>query len=248
MTHHVILGAGPAGVIAAETIRKHAPNDRITLVGDEAEPPYSRMAIPYLLIGNIDERGTYLRKNAQHFQQLGVEQVHARAHQVDVNARSVQLSNGSSLNFDKLLIATGSTPFIPPVPGKELDGVFTYRTLEDLELIREQAKHSKRGIVVGGAFQGVPLPVAVMADFARAEMCMAFDAAGGINAQNGVIAGQGLEVVMTLGTGLGCAIFDGSRLAPVSTSETWQAHFTARGRPRRCRECECRDSAGQQPK
>jgi NADPH-dependent 2,4-dienoyl-CoA reductase/sulfur reductase-like enzyme len=46
--HHVILGAGPAGVIAAETLRKHAPNDRITLVGDEREPPYSRMAIPYL--------------------------------------------------------------------------------------------------------------------------------------------------------------------------------------------------------
>ena len=50
---HVILGAGPAGVIAAETIRKHAPLDAITLVGDEREPPYSRMAIPYLLIGNI---------------------------------------------------------------------------------------------------------------------------------------------------------------------------------------------------
>ena len=59
MTHrgHVILGAGPAGVIAAETIRKHAPQDTITLVGDEAEPPYSRMAIPYLLMGNIDEAG-----------------------------------------------------------------------------------------------------------------------------------------------------------------------------------------------
>ena len=53
---HVILGAGPAGVIAAETIRKHAPNDEIVIVGDEPEPPYSRMAIPYLLMGN-DRRG-----------------------------------------------------------------------------------------------------------------------------------------------------------------------------------------------
>ncbi len=56
--HHVILGAGPAGVIAAETIRKHKPGDEITIVGDEPEPPYSRMAIPYLLMGNIDESGT----------------------------------------------------------------------------------------------------------------------------------------------------------------------------------------------
>ena len=54
---HVILGAGPAGVIAAETLRKHAPADAIMIVGDEPEAPYSRMAIPYLLMGNIDEIG-----------------------------------------------------------------------------------------------------------------------------------------------------------------------------------------------
>ena len=59
--HHVILGAGPAGVIAAETIRKHAPHDRITVIGDENEAPYSRMAIPYLLIGKVGEDGTHLR-------------------------------------------------------------------------------------------------------------------------------------------------------------------------------------------
>jgi NADPH-dependent 2,4-dienoyl-CoA reductase/sulfur reductase-like enzyme len=58
---HVILGAGPAGVIAAETIRKHAPHDEITLVGDEPEAPYSRMAIPYLLMGHVGEDGTHLR-------------------------------------------------------------------------------------------------------------------------------------------------------------------------------------------
>ena len=77
MTHHVILGAGPAGVIAAETIRKHAPRDTITLIGDEREPPYSRMAIPYLLMGNVDERGTYLRKSPTHFADLKINVVQA---------------------------------------------------------------------------------------------------------------------------------------------------------------------------
>ncbi len=67
MARHVIIGNGPAGVIAAETIRKHAPQDDIILIGDEPEPPYSRMAIPYLLMGNIQEPGTYLRKDADHF-------------------------------------------------------------------------------------------------------------------------------------------------------------------------------------
>ena len=108
--HHLILGAGPAGVIAAETIRKHAPHDDITVVGDEAEPPYSRMAIPYLLIGNVGESGTHLRHGASHFADQRIELVHARAKSVDVKAKNVALDNGQSLSFDKLLIATGSTP------------------------------------------------------------------------------------------------------------------------------------------
>ena len=81
MAHHVILGAGPAGVIAAETLRKQAPADRITLVGDEPEPPYSRMAIPYLLMGNIQEEGTWLRKTATHWADRRIE----RARLVDAD-------------------------------------------------------------------------------------------------------------------------------------------------------------------
>ena len=110
MTHHVILGAGPAGVIAAETIRKHAPADNITLVGDEQEPPYSRMAIPYLLMGNVGETGTYLRKSLTHYSDLRIKQVHGRVSVVDAMARTVTLDNGSTLTFDRLLIATGSHP------------------------------------------------------------------------------------------------------------------------------------------
>ena len=70
---HVILGNGPAGVIAAETIRKQRAEDDIVLVGDEPEPPYSRMAIPYLLMGNIGEEGTYLRKDKDHFARQRIE-------------------------------------------------------------------------------------------------------------------------------------------------------------------------------
>ena len=154
MTHHVILGAGPAGVIAAETIRKHAPNDRITLVGDEAEPPYSRMAIPYLLIGNIDERGTYLRKNDQHYEQLCVEQVHARAESIDSKAKTIQLDNGQTLKFDKLLIATGSRPVRPPIPGMDSPQVHPCWTLEDARAIMALAKPGARVVQMGAGFIG----------------------------------------------------------------------------------------------
>ena len=79
----VILGNGPAGVIAAETIRKHAPRDEIILVGDEPEPPYSRMAIPYLLAGGIGEDGTYLRKGRDHFAARKITLRTGRAKSVD---------------------------------------------------------------------------------------------------------------------------------------------------------------------
>jgi NAD(P)H-nitrite reductase large subunit len=152
--HHVILGAGPAGVIAAETIRKHAPADTITLVGDEAEPPYSRMAIPYLLIGNVKETGTYLRKSLTHYTDLRIDQVPGRATKVDTAARTVTLDNGKTLAFDKLLIATGSHPVRPPIPGMDSPGVHPCWTLEDARAIMALAKPGARVLQMGAGFIG----------------------------------------------------------------------------------------------
>ena len=152
--HHVILGAGPAGVIAAETIRKHAPADTITLVGDEAEPPYSRMAIPYLLIGNVKEAGTYLRKSLTHFADLRIDQVSGRVTAVDAKARTVTLDNGGQLSFDRLLIATGSHPVRPPIPGMDLPGVHPCWTLEDARAIMALARPGARVLQMGAGFIG----------------------------------------------------------------------------------------------
>ena len=154
MTHHVILGAGPAGVIAAETLRKHAPADTITLVGDEPDAPYSRMAIPYLLIGNIEEQGTYLRKSATHFDDLRITQVKAKVTRVDAAGKTVQLDNGQSMAFDKLLIATGSHPVRPPIAGMDLPGVHPCWTLEDARAIQALAKPGARVLQMGAGFIG----------------------------------------------------------------------------------------------
>ncbi len=154
MTHHLILGAGPAGVIAAETIRKLAPQDRITIVGDEPEPSYSRMAIPYLLIGNVDERGTYLRKSPTHFSDLSIGIVQAKVTAVNAAAKTVALDNGQSLAFDTLLIATGSHPIRPPIPGIDSEGVHTCWTLEDARKIAALATKGARVLQLGAGFIG----------------------------------------------------------------------------------------------
>ena len=154
MSHHVILGAGPAGIIAAETLRKHCPQDRITVVGDEREAPYSRMAIPYLLIGKVGEKGTWLRKGDTHFADLHIDIVQARATKVDAKARQVVLDNGQTLAFDKLLIATGSHPVRPPIPGLDLPGVHTCWTLEDARAIAALAKPGAKVLQMGAGFIG----------------------------------------------------------------------------------------------
>ena len=154
MTHHVILGAGPAGVIAAETIRKHAPGDAITLIGEEHEPPYSRMAIPYLLIGHVNEQGTHLRKSPTHFADLKVKVLQAHASRVQVATKTIVLDSGESIPFDTLLIATGSRPAQPPIPGIDSPGVHTCWTLDDARAIMALAKPGARVLQLGAGFIG----------------------------------------------------------------------------------------------
>jgi len=151
---HVILGNGPAGVIAAESIRKHAPKDDVLLVGSEPVPPYSRMAIPYLLTGKIDEAGTYLRKEPGHFDRLGIQLKTGRATSVNSQARSVSLDDGTSPSFDRLLVATGSIPVRPPIPGIDLPGVHPCWTLEDARKIMALAKPGARVLQMGAGFIG----------------------------------------------------------------------------------------------
>ena len=151
---HVILGAGPAGVIAAETLRKHAPHDEITLIGDEPEAPYSRMAIPYLLIGKVGEQGTHLRHTPGHFESLRITVRQGRAQAVDAEKRSVLLESGEALPFDKLLIATGSSPATPPIPGIDGPGVHPCWTLVDARAIMALAQPGARVLQMGAGFIG----------------------------------------------------------------------------------------------
>ena len=153
---HVIVGNGPAGVIAAETIRGRAPLDEIVLIGSENAPPYSRMAIPYLLIGNINEQGTYLRKEPNHFENLKIEQVHGQVISIDPDAKKLFLAGqeGKPISLDKLLIATGSVPIQPPIPGIDLPGVHPCWTLEDARVIAQFAKPGARVLQMGAGFIG----------------------------------------------------------------------------------------------
>jgi NADPH-dependent 2,4-dienoyl-CoA reductase/sulfur reductase-like enzyme len=151
---HIILGNGPAGVVAAETLRRAAPGDDILLFGNEDAPPYSRMAIPYLLEGNIDERGTYLRKADDHFAKLRIRQRRGRAVAVDTGKRTILFDDGHFEPYDRLLVATGSHPVRPPIPGIDLPQVQTCWTLDDARAIAALAKPGSRVLQLGAGFIG----------------------------------------------------------------------------------------------
>lgn len=151
---HVIVGPGAAGVVAAEFIRKHDVSSTVTLVGEEPEPPYSRMALPYYLAGEIGEEGTYVRKNADHYAALDIGLRRGRVHKVDTSGAAIQLEDGAHLAYDRLLICTGSRPVKLPIPGIELPGVVNCWTLEDARKILEVCHPGKALVLIGAGFIG----------------------------------------------------------------------------------------------
>jgi len=200
---HVIIGAGPAGVVAAEHLRKYDPQGTVTLIGDEPEPPYSRMAIPYLLVDRIGEQGTYLRKHPSHFEGMGIELRRDRVAAVDTGAKSLKLDGGDRLPYDKLLIATGASPLVPRIPGIDREGVHACWTLEDARKIATRARKGSSVVLIGAGFigciilealaeRGVKLTVVELED--RMVPRMLNDTAGGLLRQWCERRGVGVRV------------------------------------------------------
>ena len=154
MTKYVVIGAGPAGIIAAETLRKLDANSYITVLSDEPEPPYSRMAIPYFLSNNIKESGTYLRKIPKHFEDSNIEIVRDRVNVVNDKQNTLSLQSSSDLSYDKLLIATGSHAVTPSIPGIDAPYVHNCWTLEDARNIINLANENANVVLVGAGFIG----------------------------------------------------------------------------------------------
>ena len=152
--HYIIIGAGPAGIVAAETIRKTDSTADISLIGAEQEPPYSRMAIPYYLVGNIEESGSYLRTQQDHYTALEISVFQDHVDKIDPSLQQLTLSSGKILDYDKLLIATGSSPIQPPIPGIDLACVQSCWTLQDARNIINLAQPGSNVVLIGAGFIG----------------------------------------------------------------------------------------------
>ena len=151
---HVIIGAGAAGMTAAEVLRKFDPKASITVLDGEGEGPYARMAIPYLLSNQIGEDGTRLRRDPDHYRKLGIDIEKARATALDSAGSTVRLADGRALPYDRLLIATGSVPSREKIEGADLPGVHHCWTLADARAIIAALRPGARVVQMGAGFVG----------------------------------------------------------------------------------------------
>jgi len=152
----VIVGNGMVGQkLVDELVRDGAHRQwRITVIGDEAVPAYDRVALSTWFDGaSADELSLC---DIERMQAAGVVYLLGeRVEQIDLDGRAITTDHGQLINYNHLVLATGSRPFVPPIAGNEAAGCFVYRTLEDLEQIRGWSDGKKRGVVVGGGLLGL---------------------------------------------------------------------------------------------
>lgn len=151
---HLIIGSGPAGVTAAETLRQHAPNDEIVLLGAEPGPPYARTALPYLLAGEIPESGTYLREAEDHFSSLRIDYKTGRVRRIDSTARRASTEDGRTFEYDRLLIASGASPIMPLINNIHAADVHACWSLHDVRQIMQRVAPRTRVVLIGAGFTG----------------------------------------------------------------------------------------------
>ena len=146
-TTHLIIGAGPAGMAATDTIREFGDDSPITLVC--GEKPYSRMVLPYLMDGTIPEENVFTADDSYLARQK-VDGLFGRwVTEIERSGRAV-LDDGSAIEFEQALIATGSSAMRPPIPGADGDSIFNLWTLDDAKNVI--ALEGSEVAVIGAGF------------------------------------------------------------------------------------------------
>jgi len=152
----VIVGLGAAGATAARTIAAAGRrNVQVEVYGAEPHLYYARPKLPDYLAGEASLDELYFYPRAWYEERAIAVHTSARVGRVDAAEHRIFLSEGTQIPYDRLLIAAGASSFVPPIPGAELPGVFTLRTIEDVERMRAHARECKRAAAIGGGLLGL---------------------------------------------------------------------------------------------
>lgn len=152
----VIVGGGQAAAQACEVLRKRGHTGRITLIADEALLPYQRPPLSKKYLAGTLDRDRLPFRHAAHYAEHAIDvRLGFAAVAIDRERRRVEIADGSSVEYDALLLATGSRPRHLPLPGAELAGVHYLRNVADVDRLRGELAPGRRGVIVGGGYIGL---------------------------------------------------------------------------------------------
>ena len=154
--HLVVIGNGMAGMRTVEHLLRLAPERyAITVIGREPRGNYNRILLSPVLAGEKSFADTLLHDRPWYAEQGIALIAGASVTAIDRERRCVQTDQGHLIGYDRLLLATGSEPFMPPLPGIELPGVLGFRDLDDVEAMLEAARRHRHAVVIGGGILGL---------------------------------------------------------------------------------------------
>ncbi len=155
MKKYLIIGNGAAGTTAAENIRLHDTTGEITIVTDEDLPFYYRVRLPDYLGDVVAESQLIAKKEAWYDEKKISIKLNTRITEADPEGKHVRTLEGEVLTYDMLLLATGSHPFIPPMKGSDMKGVYVIHTIHDVRQISQAAEKISNVVLIGGGLLGL---------------------------------------------------------------------------------------------
>jgi len=151
----IVVGAGVAGVSAAEAVRQSSPGAQITLVSKDEGLPLYRLNLTRALAGEVGDEALLLHPEAWYGEQNIDLRQGAEVAALGLGDGQVRLRSGEELDYDKLILTAGSHPFVPPFMGAHREGVTPFRSLEDYERILEAVSAGSRAVIIGGGILGL---------------------------------------------------------------------------------------------
>ncbi|MER8385945.1 FAD-dependent oxidoreductase [Mesorhizobium sp. M1428] len=171
----VIVGAGHAGVQAAASLREEGYDGPVILIGDENELPYHKPPLSKTFIKDQQAKPQPLRGEAFYTGSTIDFRPGIRIERIDAGGHRLEISGGGVLPFDRLILATGARPRLLPLPGSELSGVVSLRSLGDARLIRELSAQSEEVVILGGGFIGLEIAATLTAAGRKVAVVEAVD-------------------------------------------------------------------------
>ncbi len=161
--NYVIIGNSTAAVGTIAGIREIDSDGKITVISDEKYHTYSRPLISYWLEGKVSDKNIYYRE-PDFYEKNGVETILGKkATKIDTQKKCVVLDDGLSVPYDKLMVATGSKPFVPPMKGLEKVNYHTFMTFDSVKAIRSEIKKGMKVLIIGAGLIGLKAAEALAA-------------------------------------------------------------------------------------